>query len=198
MPNLEQLIEDFYRLNYSEKNTPFIFNAKTWAGNPSDMIVSEEPEYRRVEWKLKYHRPDINPQFEELEKHIGHNLPYSFKLWQSRYFTLNGFAHLLYLPISPSNYPLYGLKSEIVSWSKDTPGLIPFGGERNGDGPICFDVREAVENDDYPIVYWDHDTRDEWRISPPIFSSFSKLLECCVYFLSGDSTPTFRGVSFQK
>ncbi|GAB5493721.1 MAG: hypothetical protein Phog2KO_39360 [Phototrophicaceae bacterium] len=191
MPDLDELIEAFYKLNYSEDKNPYILNARIYSQIPEVMITSREEEnYGRVRWKLTKHRDDINPDFEVLEEKIGVVLPYSFKLWHSRYFTLNGFSHLIYLPISPSNDPLYGLRQQIFnSWHPQEirdSGLIMFGSERNGIGPICFDVRKPVQDNDYPIVIWDHEYPSD-RVSSPIFSSFSKLLECCVYYLSGNS-----------
>lgn len=192
MSDLDVLIESFYKLNYSEKKNPFILNARIYNGIPEDMITSRKEEnYGRVRWKLKKHRDDINPEFNTLEKEVGFGFPKSFKLWYSRYFTLNGSTHICHLPIAPSNDPMYGLRQEIFnSWLPEEirkSGLVMFGTERNSIGPLCFDVRASVEEDDYPIVIWDHEYPEN-RISPPIFSSFTKLLECYVYYLSGDST----------
>jgi len=94
------------------------------------------------------------------------------------------------LPACPLNNPLKDLKYQVVEsgyYSKRCKelGLIPFGDEKLMDaGPLCFDTREPVRDDEWPVVYWDHEyDQTSEEIGPRIFSSFSKLIKCCTHFL---------------
>lgn len=188
MANLDELIDRFYALNYA-KGPLFTYVARGRA--PADMVISGPTLSGRIEWKLVERCPGIDPAFESFEAEIGYRLPESFKLWNSRYYTLDGHAHILYLPTSPTNDPFGQLRDYFFNYRPENLsqiGLIPFGEERIGIGPLCFDTRQT-NSVDWPIRYFDHDSSSDDAIDdaigPIIFSSFYKLLECCVHYLSG-------------
>lgn len=186
---LEMLIERFYQLNYGDK--PLVTHLPLH-NIPEDMLISGPNLHRRIEWKLIERYKGVDPRFKEFEEEIGYRLPESFKLWQSRYYILDGHAHILYLPISPTNDPFGELRDLFFNWRPEhvsQRGLIAFGEERLGIGPLCFDARQRLPESDWPILYFDHENPDpDDAIGPVLFSSFEKLLACCVHYLSGPGT----------
>ncbi len=183
--DLNVLIEEFYRLNYADKPLVTSFYSHDI---PADMVITGPNLHRRVEWRLVKRYDYIDPRFEDFEAEIGYRLPESFKLWQSRYYILDGYAHILSLPISPTNDPFWELRHRFFNFRPEhvgQKGLIPFGEERIGIGPLCFDARHSVPEADWSILYFDHENPDpDEAIGDMLFSSFEKLLACCVHYLS--------------
>ena len=181
------LVDRFYKTVYANKimlGTVFI------EFTPLDMVVSQE--YRIggwVDWKLIRRSEGIDPALTDFELEIGYSLPHLFKLWHSRYYTLYGQIGIARLPEIPSNNPLEPLRKtyyELLPEQLYQIGLIPFGDEGMMDaGPLCFDTRQPMPDADWPIVYWDHEWANSDReISPAVFSSFGKLLECAIHYWS--------------
>lgn len=190
MTDLDELIDRFYELNYPKGSLFTSMFMHRFDGVPADMIVSDPNPHGRFEWKLVERSRGIDPSLDSFEAEIGHKLPEAFKLWNSRYYTLEGYAHILYLPTSPTHDPFREMRSLFFDFRPEDVsqiGLIPFGEERLGIGPLCFDTREPNPAADWPICYFEHDFPDD-AIGPVIFSSFHKLLECCVHYLSGPGT----------
>ena len=158
---------------------------------PPEMLVSQRPDASGwVEWRM-LPQPCQNPiNFALLENEAASRLPKSFKAWFQNYYTLDVDVGIVRLPACPLNNPLKDLKYQVVEsgyYSKRCKelGLIPFGDEKLIDaGPLCFDTREPVRDDEWPVVYWDHEyDQTSEEIGPRIFSSFPKLIKCCTHFL---------------
>jgi hypothetical protein len=67
-------------------------------------------------------------------------------------------------------------------------GYIPFGHESFMDaGPVCFDATNKEANDDYPIVFWDHEWINTEKEISLMFSSTSKMFECMIFALKQDN-----------
>jgi hypothetical protein len=177
------LVERFYETVYAAL-------APLWTvltpSTPSEMLISGEPDaYGWVEWKLIRRSEGIDPALVEFEQELGHRLPQLFKLWHSRYYTLDGGIAIVRLPSIPSNDPLRSLRKQGGFLPERLyEMLIPFGTEGMLDaGPLCFDIRNPVPDADWPIRYWDHEWNGtEREIGPVIFSSFGKLLECAIHY----------------
>lgn len=189
MPDLDELIDRFYALNYPKG--PIVTRVQR-GRVPADMVISgPDPRTRMVEWKLVERCRGIDPGFVSFEAEIGYKLPESFKLWSSRYYTLDCHTHLMSLAASPTNDPFGELRDWFFKAYRPEQlgqiGLIPFGDEGIGIGPLCFDTRHSSSTD-WPIRYVDHDSSPEDAIGPIIFSTFHKLLECYVHSLSGNGT----------
>lgn len=190
MAALDELIDQFYALNYPKGPiTTHVQRGRV----PADMVVSGPYPNRMVEWKLVERCRGIDPGFDSFEAEIGYKLPESFKLWSSRYYTLDCHTDILSLPASPTDDPFGELRDWFFRAYRPEHlgqiGLIPFGDEAAGAGPLCFDARSSASgSSDWPILYVDHDSPPDEAIGPIIFSSFHKLLECCVHYLSGPGT----------
>lgn len=192
-----ELIETLCRLRYKPPTMWTVFG--DWI--PHEMLVTGQVDKEGwVEWKLLPRSVGVDPGFAKLEKEIGATFPRMFKLYYSRYYFLDGDLSMLRFPRSTPNKPFDELRDLILnSYFPERIkgiGLIPFASDGNDAGPLCFDTRQSRNDADYPIVLWDHDwvgTHNE--ISPTIFSSFTKLLECCVHLWSKDKTPYTQGIA---
>jgi hypothetical protein len=127
-------------------------------------------------------------QYEDVESRFKVKFPPSFIAWHQSHFFHECDCSLIRLPGSDSNQPLNAIIKEL-DWfipEKLIPQkLYPFGSEGNDMGPLVFDARFEVENNEFPIRAYDH----EFMGSPDgltdiIFSSFTKLLECMTHYLT--------------
>ncbi|QEC45666.1 SMI1/KNR4 family protein [Pseudobacter ginsenosidimutans] len=122
----------------------------------------------------------------DLEKEFNVLLPESFINWHRSHFFMNAETQILRLPISHPDQPLKHLR-EIWEWvipEKLIPQkLYPFGSEGNDTGPFVFDGRKPVAHNEFPVRVYDHEYFGDLKgLSPVIFSSFTKLLECQIHF----------------
>lgn len=64
----------------------------------------------------------------------------------------------IYLPEMPSDLPLKQIEFQLDVWKPLVDvGYIPFGDYEDGWGPVCFDIMNRNENDDCPIIWFDHE-----------------------------------------
>lgn len=102
----------------------------------------------------------------------------------------NGFfAEITFLKL-PSEKTLKEYKELIINWYPLLKaGYIPFAEWQDGQGPVCFDIQQRSENDDFKIVWFDHEELfnlgDEGceiretvqKLSKELFKSFLELLQ---------------------
>ncbi|MGM9476103.1 hypothetical protein ACS5PU_06725 [Pedobacter sp. GSP4] len=122
----------------------------------------------------------IDSDYQKVEHKFGIKFPKSFVEWHKQYFFLDCSCQLIDLPVSSPNEPLqqiidnldYSLAEDLIEAK-----LYPFGDEGNDAGPLVFDGRYEVENNEYPIRVYDHDYGGDIEgLSEIIFSSFRNAL----------------------
>jgi hypothetical protein len=182
---ISELIEEFYRACYGHRPMKMVWTSDT----PRDMMVhpDDEDENEWFEWKLVERSQGIAPGFEDIEKECGHALPESFKQWHSRYFMLDGDLGMVRLPEIPSNDPFGRLREIMFGYepaSLIAQGLVPFAYDGNDGGALCFDTRKPAENNEWSILFHDHEWNEIERMEI-VFTSFRKLLECCIHVWDG-------------
>lgn len=186
--SIDEIIEAFYDECY-RKSRP-MYTVKT-PNIPSDMIAGPG-RYNDdwIEWKLLPRAAGIDPTFANFEREVGVTFPNSFKLWHSRYFTLDGDVGFVRLPEIPSNDPFGPLRFEMFEIY--TPqelrdrGFVAFGGDGWWDaGSLCFNTSADVSDGEWPIYLWDHDSVGTEQELELMFTNFQKLLECCIHNCGG-------------
>jgi hypothetical protein len=183
----KDLIETFYDVCHRQF-APFMLPVVP--DDPAEMLVGTPTSSNWIEWKLLFRSTGIDPAFATFEQEMGVVFPHMFKLWHSRYFTLDGgiggvgenaVISGIYLPAIPSNDPFGPLRFEMTEMDfpekQRARGFVPFASAWDV-GPLCFDTSADVKDADWPIYIWDHEDEDDIHI---VFSSFRKLLECCIY-----------------
>ncbi|RPD46832.1 hypothetical protein DNI29_11770 [Hymenobacter sediminis] len=142
------------------------------------------------EWKLA-EGTLLDAEYERLAKAHGVLLPPSFIDWHKAFFFCDGDCFIARLPPSLPNEPLRHLAAELKTGEYldlTTQGLYTFAQANNDAGPLVFDARQPVENNEFPIREYEHDagnySGDLAGLSEVIFSSFSKMLECLTFFLN--------------
>ncbi|HEX9503332.1 MAG TPA: hypothetical protein VF974_03350 [Patescibacteria group bacterium] len=157
------------------------------ANVPKEMMASQVDKEGWFQWNLlKGTIP--TEDYKKIESQYDIKLPDSFIEWHQSYFFLSGDCSLVRLPYSNPSQPLQAIKAEL-DWhipQKLIPQKIyPFGSEGNDSGPLVFDGRKAVPNNEFPIRVYDQDFRGDLEgLSEVIFSSFSKLLECLTHYMT--------------
>jgi hypothetical protein len=181
MQNKEKIINDFFKQFFNQELSA-VFKEQT----PKDMIASTISDSGWHNWK------PINGTFtvvdyQKIETKYKVKFPESFIEWHKLYFFLDCDCSLVRLPHSFPNEPL----KEIINVLNNdfAENLIaikvyPFGDEGNDMGPLVFDGRKEMTNNEFPIRFFDYDYYGDIEgLSEIIFSSFLKLLECITYFL---------------
>lgn len=154
--------------------------------SPKNMIDSPVNQSGYYNWKpikgtLAYR------DYYNLEKQFGVKFPKSFIEWHKQYFFLDCSCQLMSLPISSPTEPLqqiidnldYSLAEDLIKAK-----LYPFGDEGNDAGPLVFDGRYEVGDNEFPIRIYDHEYGgDIDGLSEIVFSSFPKLLECFTHYI---------------
>ena len=119
---LNDLIELIYRVRYG--NPDRLYQVRT-NFTPEDMIVKYDPKSAgRIQWRLIRRSDGIDPGFSDFEREIGCALPESFKLWHSRYYTLNGDIGFVRFRSIPSNDPFGPLRKEMTGKGLYLPDTI--------------------------------------------------------------------------
>jgi len=154
---------------------------------PKEMMLSQIDQEGWFEWRLiKGTLTAVD--YKEVENEFNVRFPKSFIKWHKKYFFLGADTSILRLPSSNPNLPLKEIRQNL-DWfiaSKLIPQKIyPFGSEGNDSGPLVFDGRIEVENNEFPIRYYDQKFGGKMDgLSEIIFSSFEKLLECMAFYMS--------------
>lgn len=154
---------------------------------PDAMKASEVTADGWVSWKPlpgTLQRGD----YETLMQRYGVVYPDSFIEWHRAFFFLDADCVLLRLPASSPTEPLRELEDRLdwpVGEALIKQKLYPFGDDGNDAGPLVFDGRkEATGGNEFPIRVYDHQFGGKLNgLSPVIFSSFTKLLECMTHYL---------------
>lgn len=131
------------------------------SGVPADMENSEPDHEGYVEWKLLPSSLGLG-DLEELEGKYGIQWPSLYKAFLTTYFHLinevRGPDYSVLLPEQPSDKPLYEVEFLLRSWEQLLVcGYIPFSLYNDGWGPICFDTMDLGGEEDYPVVWFDHE-----------------------------------------
>jgi hypothetical protein len=151
------------------------------------MFASEISRSGWVKWKFLESNLDESA-IEALENEYGIKFPALFRAYLATKFHLFGDIrngdYYLFLPSVPADNPLGELKRYIEGWKFLIKyGFIPFGEFQDGWGAICFDMRNAAGENDFPIVWFDHElVREDMSsaqietLAKPIFDSFEELM----------------------
>lgn len=181
MENKEKIINDFFKQFFNQELTT-VFKEQT----PKDMMASIVSDSGWHNWK------PINGilkaiDYQGIEKKFKVKFPESFIEWHKLYFFLDCDCALLRLPHSFPNEPLkeiIDILNNDLAENLIAIKIYPFGDEGNDTGPLVFDGRKEMINNEFPIRFFDYDYYDDIEgLSEIIFSSFPKLLECITYFL---------------
>jgi hypothetical protein len=175
--------EGFFKayLAYSGNNTVFTKNT------PEEMMLSGLDNDGWFSWKLIPGTLQVS-DYKALEHQFSVELPHSFIDWHRQYFFLDCDCSLVRLPESNPNSPL----KEVIDnlrWEShkklSSQKLYPFASEGNDTGPLVFDGRKEMADNEFPIRVYDHDFDGSLTgLSEIIFSSFSKLLDCLTHYMT--------------
>jgi hypothetical protein len=154
---------------------------------PKEMVLSGPDEDGWFCWKLLSGTLQKS-DYSLLERQFKVELPLSFIDWHKQYFFLDGDCSLLRLPESNPNLPLQDIINNFKWRLNETlisNKFYPFGDEGNDTGPLVFDGRAATTNNEFAIRVYDHEFGGSLDgLSDVIFSSFSKLLECIIHYMT--------------
>jgi hypothetical protein len=180
-------IDDFFETYFKLGRMADVYTDKT----PKEMMASERDESGWFTWKplpgnLSYE------DYTRIEAKFGVKFPKSFIEWHKKYFFFDGDCSIVRLPHSNPKEPLWEISEQLdYSLTKELAKLklYAFAEEGNDAGPLVFDAREEMPDNEYPIRVYDHDFGDHMDgLSEIIFSSFPKLLECLTHFLKETKT----------
>ncbi|WP_305952613.1 hypothetical protein [Emticicia oligotrophica] len=153
---------------------------------PQEMISTEVNQDGWFQWKL-IKGTLIEDEYKKIEDEFKIKLPKSFIQWHQEFFFLDCDTSIARLPISNPNLPLKSIKENLdwfVAGELISQQLYPFGDEGNDAGPLVFDGRNNVIDNNFPIRVYDHEFEGELDgLSEIIFSSFEKLIECLTHFM---------------
>jgi len=180
---MDEIINSFWTayFNYSSLSSVYIE-----AVTPKDMMASPVDEDGWYLWK-PIKGTLVERDYYNLEQQFGIIFPKSFIEWHKQYFFLDCSCQLMGLPVSSPTEPLQQIIDNLdYSLAKDLieAKLYPFGDEGNDAGPLVFDGRYEVKDNEYPIRVYDHEYGGDLEgLSEIIFSSFPKLLECFTHYI---------------
>ncbi|MEQ8811527.1 MAG: hypothetical protein RIE59_20830 [Imperialibacter sp.] len=151
------------------------------------MKASEKSESGWIKWK-PIRGTLSESDYYQIEKDLGILFPKTFISWHQSYYFLDGDCSIIRLPASNPNRPLDDLK-QAINWSCSrhliSSKIYPFADEGNDIGPLVFDGRMPMQDNEFPIRVYDHEYGGDLDgLSEIIFTSFSKLLECVIHYLT--------------
>jgi hypothetical protein len=153
---------------------------------PSEMKASEKDNEGWIEWK-PIEGTLQESDYQKLERKFGVLFPKSFINWHKAYYFLDADCSIIRLPKSNPIRPLEDLEKNLDWFIPEQlipHKLYPFADEGNDAGPLVFDGREPVTDNEFPIRVYDHEYGGDLEgLSEIIFSSFPKLLECLTHYL---------------
>lgn len=166
-------------------------------GVPADMHDGEVDEEGWVRWRMldsAVTEKQINDLVEKFVKPDSLNatfsLPPLYIAYLSSQYVLNIYLRYddftIELPSLPSDVPLRGVQELWSSWRLlIEAGYIPFASFEDGAGPVCWDKNKPNQEEDYAVVWFDHDqltdeeqfTREKLeQYAQPLFPSFREML----------------------
>jgi len=180
---MKEIFDNFFKAYFKKDDLSRVYVKEKTPKSMMDSPVGKDGWYT---WKpLKGTLTDDD--YHKMEQQFGVNFPKSFIEWHKRYFFLGCSCEILGLPISSPTEPLQNIIDNLdYDLAKYLVGLnlYPFGDDGNDAGPLVFDGRYEVADNEYPIRVYDHDYGGDMEgLSEIIFSSFTKLLECFTYYI---------------
>lgn len=180
---MTQVIQRFFEAYFSTLPRKTVYTPTF----PSEMKASEIDGEGWIEWKA-IQGSLLLSDYTKVEKEFGVFYPKSFIEWHKSYYFLECSTSILSLPTSNPLRPLDDLKQQLnwfIPQQLIPQNIYPFGSEGNDTGPLVFDGRNSVIDNEFSIRVYDLEfSGDLEGLSEIIFSSFSKLLECLTHFLS--------------
>lgn len=154
---------------------------------PLQMKASEKDGEGWIEW-IPIKGTLQESDYDNLEKQFDVLFPKSFIDWHRANYFLDADCSIIRLPPSNPIRPLESLK-QVLDWfiaeRLITQKIYPFADEGNDTGPLVFDGRVMVPDNEFPIRVYDHSYGGGLGgLSEIIFSSFLKLLECLTHYLT--------------
>jgi hypothetical protein len=178
-----ELVHKFFNAYITAFSNKTVFTKDT----PQEMMLSPVNEDGWFEWRL-IEGIIQEESYERIEKEFKIKFPKSFIQWHKEYFFLNADTSILRLPTSNPNLPLVEIKQNLdwfIAEQLIPQKLYPFGDEGNDAGPLVFDGRIDMKDNNFPIRFYDHEFGGDLEgLSEVIFSSFEKLLECLTHYLT--------------
>jgi hypothetical protein len=154
---------------------------------PNEMKASQRDSEGWIAWKPIKGTLQEN-DYTEVEKVFDILFPKSFINWHKAYFFLDGDCSIIKLPASNPMRPLEDIKKTLdwyIPQQLIPQKLYPFAYEGSDIGPLVFDGRQPMSENDFPVRVYDQEFGGDIEgLSDIIFSSFGKLLECVTYYLT--------------
>ncbi len=180
---MTELINNFFDAHLAAFSNKTVFTKDS----PLEMMLSQKNTDGWFEWKL-IKGTLLENDYKKIEDNFKIELPKSFIKWHKAFFFLNCDTSILRLPTSNPKLPLKEI-SDSLDWfiaeQLIPQKLYPFGDEGNDIGPLVFDGRLSLQDNEFPIRFYDHEFGGDIKgLSEIIFSSFEKLLECLTYYLT--------------
>ena len=154
---------------------------------PIEMMASKVDSSGWLDWRpLKGTLTERD--YRKMEEKFGVIFPKSFINWHKSFFFFGGDCSLLRLPTSTPTEPLGAIEFNLNWFIPEQlipHKLYPFADEGNDTGPLVFDGRKPIFNNEFPIRVYDHEYGGELDgLSEIIFSSFTKLLQCLIHYMT--------------
>lgn len=140
--------------------------------------MAEKNANKNEEWKKWFPIPSTVKDFEltEFEKDIGYKLPESYK----QFLKTTHFYELYINECSFCSHPINIWRSKLMEMIFNgypskyliETGRIPFANWSDW-GLLCFDTTIKCENNNYPVVLWDHEMLDRFEYK---YSDFNCML----------------------
>ncbi|WP_293304476.1 SMI1/KNR4 family protein [Pedobacter sp. UBA5917] len=180
---MNEIIHNFFKAYFKYSDFSLGYDEEK---TPKNMINSSVNQSGYYIWK-PIDGTLADEDYYSIEQKFNIKFPKSFIEWHKQYFFLDCSCQLMGLPISSPTEPLQQIIDNLdYSLAKDLidAKLYPFGDEGNDAGPLVFDGRYEVANNEYPIRVYDHEYGGDLDgLSEIIFSSFTKLLECFTHYI---------------
>ena len=140
--------------------------------------MADSNQDKNEEWRIWNPIPSkaTDKEISEFEDYIGYKLPDSY----NRFLKYKHFYELMISECSFCSHPVNVWRAALTKmifegypreFLIDT-GRIPFA-DWSDWGLLCFDTTIKVQNNDYPIVLWDHEICDEFEIK---YKSFEEMI----------------------
>lgn len=154
---------------------------------PGEMLLSSIDEEGYYQWRLL--KGTLQQEdYVKVEHKFGVKFPKSFIEWHRAYYFLEGDCSILRLPFSSPARPMREL-IEFLDWPLAEvlikQNLYPVAFVGNDTGPLVFDGRWPIPDNEFPIRVYDYDYGGNPEgLSEVIFSSFPKLIECLTHYMN--------------
>jgi hypothetical protein len=130
--------------------------------------MSDPSQDKKEEWRIWFPIDSkvTDYEIEEIEVQIGYKLPDDYKTFLKHKY----FYELHISEVSFCRHPVNTWRAKLIEVIFDgypteyliEKGYIPFA-DWSDWGLLCFDTNRSKEDNNYPIVLWDHETANEVR-----------------------------------